>query len=181
MHRDLAGERWALVIVGLHSSGKSTLARLIASTTHTRVTELGDAVRSAARAQAGSSLVSVARDLLAADPLSLARSAVFRGAQPPASQIYVGPRTTLELEYLLRNLDGAVTVGLRTSPEIRKRRWEHRHLSFGDTWDEREWQESNWGTEKLLSECDIVINGGQDVERKVSGIIASIRDIAGAQ
>jgi len=159
-----------VVIVGRHSSGKSTLARAVAAAANARVFELGTGVRKAARDRGLRNLVGVAHDLLAENPIYLAVAAIHRAGGQSNRCIFVGARTAVEFDYLLANLQNPLTVGLKATTKYRRRQWNHRHLKFSDTWDEREWRETHWETDKLIQHCELIIDASDDLEIKSSQI-----------
>jgi adenylate kinase family enzyme len=169
----------AVVIVGLHSSGKSTLAKGLASAANLRIFELGDGVREAARKSATHNLVQLAGALMGDDPLYLPRLAVQRAGQDLRRSIFVGPRTAAEFDYLASALTDPLTLGLKATTEYRYRRWRHRHLRYDDTWEQRECYEQQWGTSRLIDRCDIVLDASEDLTRKLSIVNAELADRTG--
>ena len=176
--RSTARLRSPVVIVGLHSSGKTTLARALASALDVRVLELGFGVRQAAQAAGRDVLVDVARDLMAEDPLFLAKAALDRAGPDRQHSIFVGPRTAIEFEYLGAELSAPLTVGLNASDEYRHDRWRHRHLKYADKWDWREWQELHWETDKLIQNCQVVVSAADEIEVKKNFVLSELARIA---
>lgn len=167
-----------VVIVGLHSSGKSTLARAVGHYFNARVFELGDGVRQAAQHKGSENLVEVAHDLLAIDELYLARSAIERAGTSQQHSIFVGPRTIAEFEFIMDTLNDPLTVGLRAEREYRYKRWQHRHLKYNDTWDQREWHEALWKTDELIPVCKIPIDATNDLKAKCFIVCAELESTA---
>jgi cytidylate kinase len=162
-----------LVIVGLHSSGKTTLARALGFALNAQVFELGFGVHEAAQSSGRDVLVEVAYELLRDDPLYLARSAVERAGPELRHGIFVGPRTQAELDFLVSRL-APVTVGLYAAHDYRLERWRHRHLKYADKWDRRESQEQDWGTSKLVKGCQLILNAADDLEVKQKTVLGEL-------
>lgn len=161
-----------VLIVGPHSSGKSTLAVNLASRLGATVVELGDVVREHATEVAGSSsLVRVAAELMASDSLFIpkAAAAIVRASEPPT--VIVGPRTSVEFDALLDWLHPLVSVGLDTPVDTRRSRWQLRHLPSSDTWEERERLEGEWETSKLIPRCHVVVDGTAAIESQVKSVL----------
>ncbi len=149
----------AIVIVGLHSSGKTTLARRISTESGRIVLEMGDVVRAEAARRHARNLVELAHSLLEAGPRFIVERTLDKAADAgDQGLIIVGPRTEPELIHLQSSLD-CLTVGVSTPDSIRRTRWRHRRLSFSDTWEDRERREQSWGTRELVGLCDVVVNG----------------------
>lgn len=172
------GLRSPIIIVGLHSSGKTTLARTLASVLGVRVFELGFGVRQAAQAAGRDVLVEVARDLMGDDPLFLAKCAIERAGSQRQHSIFVGPRTPVEFEFLVGQLIAPVTVGLNATYEYRHDRWRHRHLKYADKWEQREWQERHWETGKLIQNCRIIVNAADELGAKQNFILKELAKAA---
>lgn len=154
-------DRTLMVIVGLHSSGKTTLARALAETVGDgrRILEMGDVVRHEASARHRRNLVQLADELIRNDPLYIVARLQDRAAGvPPESLVVVGPRTSIELN-ALRQHGPTLVIGVQTPDKIRHSRWQRRRLSYADTWQERETLEREWGTRELLELSDIVVEG----------------------
>lgn len=163
-----------LVTVGLHSAGKTTLANALAAELNAPICELGSGVREAAHARGSSNLVETAHELLGAEPLRLAISAVRRAGPHVQRTIFVGPRTAAEFDYLQCVLDRPLTVGLATPEHLRNRHWRRRHLSIDDTWEQREWHETVWGTANLIYACRLVIDGTWRIDRQCDTVLAEL-------
>lgn len=149
----------AIVIVGLHSSGKTTLARRISHESGRMVLEMGDVVRAEAARRHARNLVKLAHSLLEAGPRFIVERTLEKAADAGnRGLIIVGPRTEPELIHLQSSLD-CLTVGISTPDSIRSSRWRHRRLSFSDTWEDRERREQSWGTRELIGLCDVVVSG----------------------
>ena len=173
----LPDEAKALIIVGLHSSGKSTLAAAVARVLGGAVVEMGDVVRRAARARGGRHLVLVAEQLLNEDPLAIARSAVRLAARRRAPVTVVGPRTAEELHFLLSAFPAAVVIGLDAASDLRRKRWARRHLSYADTWEERETREAKWGTADLLQSCDLVLASSDNLDKQLGAVLRHLEAV----
>lgn len=166
-----------IVVVGLHSAGKTTIARALAKKLRVPMLELGQVVRREAAHRRSSSLVQLAAQILADDPLYIARETLAHLRDRPAMAIVVGPRTAAELDHLKSSAARTLTVGIDASPEVRARQWRRRHLRFDDTWDEREWQERQWETAKLIPTCDIVLQAGNDITIKCLMVLSRLQEI----
>ena len=96
----------ALLLVGLHSSGKTTLAQAIASTGPFSILELGDGVREEARRRGENNLVRVASEILSSEsPTKLAKLAAKRArALDDRVAVFVGARTLQERDLLVLSL-----------------------------------------------------------------------------
>ncbi len=149
------GPYQGLIVVGRHSSGKSTFARALAGQRDAQVIELGDGVRREAARLQETSLVQMATQLLNWDPLYLADYALRRVRAP--SVIFVGPRTQVEIDHLRKGCGITWTIGIDTPTDLRFQRWRQRHLRYTDSWQARELQESTWRVEALVTAADIVL------------------------
>lgn len=163
-----------LIIVGLHSAGKTTLAHALAEVLNISVCELGTGVREAARARRSSNLVETAHELLGSDPQYLATAAIRRAGSRVQRSIFVGPRTSAELDCLQSVLDRPLTVGIETPEPLRKSRWKRRHLAITDTWEQREWHEASWGTAQLIDSCSLAIDGTQRTDQQCAVVLAEL-------
>lgn len=83
-----------------------------------------------------------------------------------------------EFEEIKRCFPDALTIGIETDPAIRHERWRRRGLTFDDTWEQREWQERSWGTAKLISQCDVAIQGDSGGARKAARLVRHVRGSA---
>lgn len=172
--RHLRSNRRHVVIVGTHSSGKSTLANSIASqVSGATVYEMGDIVRREARLRGSTHLLETARSLMEMDPLFIPKSvieqATLSGADPA---LIVGPRTLTELRYLKGF--APITVGVHVSDHMRRARWLRDHATDSDTWAQREFQESRWGTPSLINMCELVVDGSRPLEERTRLLIQTI-------
>lgn len=155
----------ALLVVGLHSSGKTTLSQAIASLGGFVIIELGDGVREEARRRAETNLVRVASGILASDdPAKLAKLASKRArANQARIPIFVGARTTLERDFLLSLFPQLLVVGLNTPDLVRRERWKHRQIMATDRWSERERWENRWQTRILVNQSDLRLAGTDSI------------------
>lgn len=166
------GNPQPILVAGLHSVGKSTLAVHLAAALDGHVIEMGDIVRNEAAKRGSRNLVRLAERLLANDPLFIARVAAAVAHLGPQPAIIVGPRTPFEMSYLREQFPDALVVAIQAPVELRESRWRERQVSFTDTWTEREWQESAWGTARLVTSADLILNASEDLDSKVHSVIA---------
>lgn len=168
----MAVEDRALLIVGLHSSGKTTLARALCSSDLYRFYELGDGVREVAQAREITSLVEMASQILAGeDPVLLAKMATRRANDGPKGlPIFVGARTVTERDYLASCYSELIVIGLSTPNIVRKQRWETKHLVSSDVWGEREKWEAHWHTQLLVDNSDLILSGVEGVSQLCKSI-----------
>lgn len=128
-----------VLVVGPHSSGKSTFANELAAVNDGTVVEMGDVVRDEARLQSRPSLVELAADLMDSDRLHIATRVARKAlAAGPGLVVVVGPRTRDEFIYLCHELPSVLTVGMTVSTDLRRVRWAERSIGFSDTWESRE-------------------------------------------
>lgn len=169
--------RPAILVVGLHSSGKSTLSQTLASTGPYWVFELGDGVRDEARRLKQTNLVLLASHLLGGeDPVCLARLACKRArALPDRIPIFVGARTSFERDFLAAAYPKLLVVGLCTSDATRRERWRSRQMLASDKWIERERHEKRWQTRALVQHADLRLNGTESVPSMCNRIAVALR------
>ncbi|WAT27708.1 hypothetical protein [Pseudomonas sp. GXZC] len=166
-----------LLLVGLHSSGKTTLSQAFSSTGDYLIFELGDGVREIARRRSQTNLVRIASEILAgSDPVLLAKMAVakarvFNDVVP----VFVGARTTEERDYLVRCYPKLLVIGLNTSCSIRLARWNKRQMMATDKWEEREQWERSWCTELLVDESCLQLSGESAIPKMCSTISDEIK------
>ncbi len=143
-----------LLLVGLHSSGKTTLSQAFSSTGDYLVFELGDGVREIASRRSQTNLVRIASEVLAGnDPVLLAKMAVakariFNGVVP----VFVGARTVEERDYLVSCYPRLLVIGLNTPSSTRLARWKKRQMMATDKWEEREQWEALRALRRKLAE-----------------------------
>jgi dephospho-CoA kinase len=171
----------AILIVGLHSSGKSTLSQALASTGPYWIFELGDGVRDEARKRKESNLVRLASEILSGrDPVLLARLAVKRArAMSDRVPIFVGARTALECDYLKNAYHSLLIVGLSTHDSVRRERWRARQILATDKWIEREKWESRWGTRSLVQQAKLRLDGTESILNMCKKITALVKKNGG--
>jgi len=149
----------ALVIVGLHSAGKTTLShRLSQLLGGRRIVELGDLVRDEAQRNGSNSLLKTAESMMLLAPDEIAKRALESLSISEIGPIVVGPRTHAELAILRSELHASV-VAVDTPDAVRRGRWRRRHLHISDTWEERERWEANWQTADLIRSADLMVSG----------------------
>lgn len=174
--RRVSPHRHAILLVGLHSSGKSTLSQALASTGPFWIFELGDGVREEARRRRETNLVRVASDILTgSDPIRLAKIARKRAnALPDRIPVFVGARTSAEKEFISAAYPSLLVVGLSTSDAIRRDRWRSRQMMSTDKWIERERWEARWKTRALVQAADLCLNGTESIPVMCKKITAAI-------
>jgi adenylate kinase family enzyme len=167
----------ALLIVGLHSSGKSTLSQALASTGPYWIFELGDGVREEARKRRESNLVRVASGILSGnDPILLARAAIKRArAMNDRVPIFVGARTAQERDHLKTAYPSLLVIGLSTHDSIRRERWRTRQMLATDKWIEREKWESRWETRSLVQQAELRLIGTESILNMCKKISSAIK------
>lgn len=167
----------AVLLVGLHTSGKSTLSQALASTGPFWIFELGDGVREEARRRKQTNLVRVASDLLAGDdPVCLARLACKRArALPDRTPIFVGARTVAEKDFISAMYPSLLVVGLSTPDSTRRERWRSRQMMATDKWLERERWEGRWQTRALVQGADVKLSGTESIPAMCKRITATIQ------
>ena len=166
----------ALLLVGLHSSGKTTLAQAIASTGPFSILELGDGVREEARRRGENNLVRVASEILSSDsPTKLAKLAAKRAqALDDRVAVFVGARTLQERDLLVSLYPELIIVGLATPDIIRRERWRQRQIMASDKWLERERWELRWQTRSLVQQSHIRLSGTESIPsmcKKISSVM----------
>jgi adenylate kinase family enzyme len=168
---------YALLLVGLHSSGKTTLSQAIASTGPFAIFELGDGVRDEARRQRETNLVRVASQILASDePTKLVKLAVRRARSTPGQiPIFVGARTTIERDLLASLFPQLLVIGLNTPDPVRRDRWKRRQIMATDHWTERERWEGRWQTRMLIVQSDLRLTGTDSIPSMCKRVEAAIR------
>jgi adenylate kinase family enzyme len=152
----------AIVIIGCHSAGKTTLSQALTKGRRMRAIELGDGVRRAAKALGHSNYVQIAAALLEGpEPRTLARYAIRRARRTGSMlPVFVGPRTRLEVQCLESAYRPLLKVGINTPSSERRRRWAARDRSaITDQWEDRERYEHSWGTPELVLESDLILTG----------------------
>lgn len=167
----------ALLLVGLHSSGKSTLAQAIASTGAFAVLELGDGVREEARRRGETNLVRVASEILSSEsPTSLAKLAAKRArALEDRVAVFVGARTLLERDLLASLYPALIIVGLSTPDTLRRDRWRRRQIMATDKWLERERWESRWQTRTLVQQCHLRLSGTESIPNMCKKVSSTMK------
>ena len=174
---DIRSSGNALLLVGLHSSGKTALSQAVGSTGPFAIFELGDGVREEARRRRETNLVRVASEILSSeDPARLAKLAAKRArATPDKVPIFVGARTMLERDLLRSFYPNLLIVGLNTPDSIRRERWKHRQIMATDRWFERERWEARWQTRTFVLQSDLHLAGTDSIPSMCKSVAAAIR------
>jgi adenylate kinase family enzyme len=162
-----------MMIVGAHSSGKTTLAHYLANELGVPHLEMGDVVRREARRRGEDNLVLLAEQILSQDPTFIARIALnqIHALDVPAV-ILVGPRTHLEFSTLIE-AHPFLTVGIETNDVTRHRWWLEKRLEFNDTWEDRESREKRWQTHELAQRCNLVLDGQSSPQQHAEAVTAA--------
>lgn len=169
----------AILIVGLHSSGKSTLSQAFSLTGSFEIFELGDGVREIALKLGRTNLVRVASEILSSsEPTKLVKIALEKSRKSKkAIPIFVGARTIAEKDLLQSFFPDLVIIGLHSAEKIRKKRWNNRQLKNTDKWSEREKWEATWQTSTLVAESHIIINSADSVSNLCLNLLTEIDKI----
>ncbi|MBS4088538.1 hypothetical protein [Pseudomonas rustica] len=172
-------QRRAILIVGLHSSGKSTLSKAFSLTGPFEVFELGDGVRETASQLGKTNLVLVASEILSSgEPTKLVKIALEKSKNlKDTIPIFVGARTIAEKNHLLSFFPDLITLGLKSSEKTRKERWNSRQLQNSDKWIEREKWEANWQTSTLVNESHAILNSTDSIPSLCLAISAEIEKL----
>lgn len=154
-----------LILVGPFGSGKSTLAALLASETNAEVLELGEIVRTEARAVGfrGPIVRFAERQFERSGDLWVVDTAVAGYDLEQGGFIVVGPRKPVELEALLQYAD-AVVVGVTADRPTRlARRMGQLRCGEGSSTKltDRDQQEQQWGVMDCLEMADTIIDTGR--------------------
>jgi dephospho-CoA kinase len=158
--------RSSLILVGHFATGKSSVAVALSMNTDIPVIEIGDIVRDQAT-QSGSKTVleHASNVILKGDRLTFVTEALVRARKlGDAPYIIVGPRTTVELEFLRTNLTNSFTVALEASEFVRKARWSSRNRVPEFDWEVRDAIERSWGLDNVIYSADRIIDSSPDLD-----------------
>lgn len=162
--------RRAVVIVGAHSAGKSTLGAKLATALKRTCFEMGDIVREEAAKRGEQNLVVLAAKMLDESPLCIAQRTLELTLNSDGP-IIIGPRTQAEVTFLAIRLDDPLVVGLAIDDVSRHDRWVRKQIRYGDSWSEREKYEEYWETHALVTSADLKIDGRRPIDEQVTAIV----------
>lgn len=169
----------AILVVGLHSSGKTTLSQAFASTGPYAIFELGDGVREIALRSGMTNLVRIASEILSgSDPTKLATLAIEKAkALETIIPVFVGARTVKERDQIVSSFAELIIIGLSVPQATRKIRWKQRQITATDQWAERELWESSWQTMTLVNEAHIKLTATDPTSKLCLKITSELKNL----
>jgi len=176
-----AGRPVALLLVGHFASGKSTVAMRLAERLGCQVVEVGDIVRSSAKAAGEPTFRHAEQVLTSSQPLTFAYQAGERINAIEGLVVVVGIRRPDELS-LLRKIRPSLVVALSASPAIRRKRWQERQADGTRIaevpWDERDEVERSWGLDEVMKSAEVVIDANRPIDIVVDAVEQAWRTLS---